>query len=61
MENKNLSIEEKIKRVEEIAQEISNPSVSLDVSLELLKEANTLTQEIEKEIQNAKEQLESLK
>lgn len=61
MASKNLSIEEKIKRVEEIAQKVSDSSVTLDESLKLLKGANTLISDIEKNIEEAKEKLEKLK
>lgn len=61
MASRNLSIEVKIKRVEEIAQKVSDSSVTLDESLKLLKEANTLITDIEKNIEEAKEKLEKLK
>ena len=52
-ESKKINFEEKIKRLDEIVDSISNKSLSLDESLLLYEEGNKIIKELEKTLKEA--------
>ena len=61
MENKQLSFEEKLKNVNEIASLLENNELNLEESLIKCDEANKLIKELEETIIEAKEKIENNK
>lgn len=59
--NSKITIEEQINRLNEIAEKVANPNVSLEESLDLVKEANALIKDVEEKLQKAKEILNTAK
>ena len=56
-DNKELTIEEKIKLIDEISAKIGDPTLPLNKSLELFKQAKVLYADIESELEKAKKEL----
>ena len=52
-----MSIEEEIKKLEEITNKLENNTLSLDESLKLYKKGIEISKSIKKEIENAKSQI----
>lgn len=52
-----MSIEEEIKKLEEITNKLENNTLSLDESLKLYKKGIEISESIKKEIENAKSQI----
>ena len=59
-ESKKINFEEKIKRLDEIVDSISNKSLSLDESLLLYEEGNKIIKELEKTLKKAQENIKEV-
>ena len=57
---KELSFEEKLKRVEEIVKLLQNSEIDLEKSLKLFEEGHTLIESIESELASAKDKVAKL-
>ena len=57
---KELSFEEKLKRVEEIVKLLQNSDIDLEKSLQLFEEGHTLIGSIESELASAKDKVAKL-
>ena len=59
-ESKKINFEEKIKRLDEIVDSISNKSLSLDESLLLYEEGNKIIKELEKTLKEAQDNIKKV-
>lgn len=53
----NMSIEQMMKRIDEITLKVSDPNISLEESIKLVKEAKELIAECEKRLNEYKEEI----
>lgn len=60
MAESKLNFEEKLKRLDEIVNAISNKDSSIDDSLKLYEEGNKIIKELEKALKDAEESIEKV-
>ena len=59
-QSKKINFEEKIKRLDEIVDSISNKSLSLDESLSLYEEGNKIIEELQKTLKDAQKNIKEV-
>ncbi len=60
MNNKNLTFEEKLQRLQEIVTKLESGTLSLEASLALYEEGNALSKSLNEELQKAKLKIEKI-